>query len=101
MIKYRFFTIAFLSSLLLATTLFAAQADKLGPEYIKLKMGTKTLEFAHHKHQKLVKNQCWECHDKKLGRIENWSESTAHKLCIACHDLNEKGPVNCKACHKK
>jgi predicted CXXCH cytochrome family protein len=101
MLKGRLIALLLLSPLVLTTTTFAAQPDKIGPEIIKLKMGKKSLEFTHHKHQKLVKGQCWECHDKKLGKIDNWSEATAHRLCIACHDLNEKGPVICKGCHKK
>lgn len=81
--------------------LHADQPVKLGPSIIKLKMGEKTLEFTHLKHQQLTKNQCWECHDKSNGKIKNWSQTTAHKLCIPCHDLNEKGPVACKSCHPK
>ena len=101
MTKYLFCSSALLAALLFATTLLAAQPQNLGPKTIKLKMGTKTLEFTHHKHQKAVNNQCWECHDKNTGKIDNWSEATAHRLCIPCHDLNEKGPINCKGCHKK
>jgi predicted CXXCH cytochrome family protein len=72
-----------------------------GPSVIKLKMGGKTFNFTHHKHQLIPGSKCWECHDKKNGKIENWGEATAHKLCIPCHDLNEKGPISCKGCHKK
>lgn len=87
--------------LLTASLLFAATADDLGPKTIELKMGKKTVLLNHRQHQQLTKNQCWECHDKKIGKIENWNESKAHKICIPCHDLNEKGPVMCKGCHKK
>lgn len=83
------------------SSLSAAQEPDRGPQVIKLKMGTKVLDFNHHQHQRLTKNQCWECHDESLGKISNWSQTTAHKLCIPCHDLNEKGPVSCKSCHKK
>lgn len=76
-------------------------ADNSGAAVIKLRMGNKVLDFTHHKHQKLTKGQCWECHDKTPGKINNWGESTAHKICIPCHDLNEKGPITCKGCHKK
>lgn len=79
----------------------AAPPEKLGPKTIEFKMGSKKIVFSHQRHQQLTKNQCWECHDKKTGKIDNWGESTAHKLCIPCHDLNEKGPVVCKGCHKK
>lgn len=89
-----------LLSLMFASVTIAAKPENNGPQMIKLKMGKETIEFTHHKHQKAVKNQCWECHKKESGKIENWSEETAHKLCIPCHDLNEKGPVSCKGCHK-
>jgi predicted CXXCH cytochrome family protein len=88
-------------TLLSASLLHAATPQNLGPKTIEFKMGSKTIVFKHHKHQQLAKNQCWECHDKKNGKIENWGEATAHKLCIPCHDLSEKGPVVCKGCHKK
>lgn len=84
-----------------ASLVFAAPPDNKGPKTINLKMGSKVIKFSHQKHQQLTNNQCWECHDKKLGKIDNWSEATAHKLCIPCHDLNEKGPIKCKECHKK
>ncbi|NVN99591.1 MAG: cytochrome C [Geobacteraceae bacterium] len=92
---------AVIASLLFGSFAMAAKSENPGPEIIKLKMGKKELEFSHHKHQKIAKNQCWECHDKKVGKIIGWSEATAHKVCIPCHDLNEKGPVICKGCHKK
>lgn len=87
--------------LISGTLIFAETAGKNGPKTIEFKMGAKTIAFTHHKHQKLTKNNCWECHDKTNGKIPNWGEATAHKLCIPCHDLNEKGPVMCKGCHKK
>jgi len=88
-------------SLFSSSLLFAAAPEDRGPKNIEMKMGKKTLNFTHHRHQQLTKNQCWECHDKKKGKIDGWGEATAHKLCIPCHDLNEKGPVACKSCHKK
>lgn len=88
-------------SLMSSSLLLAAAPENKGPKVIEMKMGKKTLNFTHHRHQQLTNNQCWECHDKKYGKIEGWGEATAHKLCIPCHDLNEKGPVACKSCHKK
>lgn len=79
----------------------AAPPENRGPASVKMQMGAKTLVFSHHKHQKYTKDQCWECHDKKVGKIDNWNKATAHKICIPCHDLNEKGPTTCKGCHKK
>jgi len=90
-----------LLSLLFTSTVIAAEPENKGPKIIKLKMGGKTIEFTHHKHQKVTGNKCWECHADKKGKIDNWGEATAHRLCIPCHDLNEKGPVSCKGCHKK
>jgi len=89
------------SALFCSSALQAAQPENKGPSVIKMKMGSKTLDFSHHKHQKLTDNQCWECHESKSGKIKGWGEATAHKLCISCHDLNSKGPVSCKGCHKK
>lgn len=90
-----------LFSLLLAVNVMAANPENPGPKIIKLKMGKGIIEFNHYKHQKVTNNKCWECHEKQSGKIENWSKSTAHQLCIPCHDLNEKGPVSCKGCHPK
>lgn len=91
----------FSSLLVFSSSLHATEPQNIGPKIIKMKMGKKALEFTHHKHQQLTNNQCWECHDTKSKKIESWGESTAHKLCIPCHDLNEKGPITCKGCHKK
>ena len=95
------FCIVLFSLFILSTSLFAAEPENPGPKIIKLKMGKKTVDFTHQKHQQLTNNQCWECHDKTTGKITNWGEATAHKLCIPCHDLNEKGPIKCKGCHPK
>lgn len=99
--RYRVILLCLLFSLLLAVTVMAASHEGNGPPLIKLKMGKETIEFTHHKHQQVTNNQCWECHDKNTWEIANWGKTTAHKLCIPCHDLNEKGPVSCKGCHKK
>jgi len=88
-------------SLFSSALLFAAPAENQGPKIIDLKMGKQEIKFTHHKHQQLTKNQCWECHDTSKGKIPGWGKEKAHKLCIPCHDLNEKGPVSCKGCHKK
>ena len=66
----------FVAVFLVTAQLQAAQPDKNGPSVIKLKMGAKTLDFSHRKHQKLTDNHCWECHDKKMGKIDNWGEGT-------------------------
>lgn len=93
--------ISLVTVLFSVSLIMAAEPENRGPKTINLKMGKSMITFTHHKHQKITNNQCWECHDKSKGKIDKWGESTAHKLCIPCHDLNEKGPVKCKACHKK
>jgi predicted CXXCH cytochrome family protein len=94
-----FLYVPVVAAIIFAAQSHAAQTGGTGPETIKLTMGKKAIEFTHRKHQKVAK--CWECHAKTPGKIDNWGEATAHKLCIPCHDLNAKGPVACKGCHKK
>ena len=77
----------------------ATQNQNPGPEVINLKMGVVLLPFQHHAHQKSLNNSCRDCHSKKIGKIEGWGEETAHRICIPCHDLDEKGPVLCHQCH--
>lgn len=86
-----------------ATIALADTAQNNGPEIINLKMGDTSLAFQHWKHQKQLKgkNDCFRCHKVELGKIEGWGTETAHTVCIPCHDLNDKGPVECKGCHKK
>jgi len=72
-----------------------------GPEVIKLKMGDTVLPFKHWVHQKNLNNECFHCHNTKIGRIDDWGKDTAHKVCIACHELEDKGPVTCPQCHPK
>lgn len=86
----------------LSAVSFAATPENVGPEIIQMKMGVMVLPFAHRQHQLMLNNECFQCHPKEThGKIENWGKETAHKICISCHDLEEKGPVECKQCHKK
>ncbi|WP_243374173.1 cytochrome c3 family protein [Geotalea sp. SG265] len=86
----------------LSVTVLAATPKNVGPEIINLKMGVMILPFSHRKHQKELNGECFHCHPKaSAGKIDNWGKETAHKICISCHDLEEKGPVECKQCHKK
>jgi hypothetical protein len=95
--------------LLAATVLFFAfvpldtRADgpDRGPEVIILKMGNMDLTFHHWQHQTSAHIDCFNCHKSKIGHIDDWGEATAHKICIPCHDLENKGPVLCRECHKK
>jgi hypothetical protein len=94
-------TIAFLSLYAMSSTVPAVGAPNPGPEVINLKMGAMSLTFQHKKHQKDLNNECFHCHATVNGKIDNWGKETAHKICIACHDLYDKGPVECHQCHKK
>ncbi|GAB7025540.1 cytochrome c3 family protein [Geotalea toluenoxydans] len=94
--------ILLLSIGVLSAVAFAATPKNPGPEIINLKMGVMILPFSHRKHQQDLNNECFHCHPKKTGgKIDNWNKETAHQICISCHDLEEKGPVECKQCHKK
>ena len=82
----------------------AAVADvpkKQGPDVINFKMGAMTLAFQHKKHLTALNNECFHCHKTENGKIDDWGKETAHTICIPCHDLYEKGPTECKGCHKK
>lgn len=72
-----------------------------GPAVIELKMGNMRLPFQHLKHQKRNNGECFHCHKPQEWKIKEWNKEVAHQICISCHDLNEKGPVECKGCHAK
>ena len=74
--------------------------EDIGPEIIKMKMGRQVLEFKHWKHQERNVNECFHCHKHQEWKINKWDKQVAHEMCIACHDLYDKGPVKCKGCHK-
>jgi len=89
-----------LMMLVLPLAVLAAESTpNPGPEIIKLKMGDKTLDFQHRKHQIANNNECFHCHKAQEWKIKKWDKEVAHQVCIACHDLNDKGPVECKGCH--
>lgn len=83
-----------------STALAQATPDK-GREIINIKMGDSQLPFGHWKHQKTLNSECFHCHASKIGKIDDWNKETAHKVCIACHELEDKGPVTCRQCHPK
>jgi len=93
--------IAVLSVYGVASNVMAEAPAGTGPEVINLKMGVMVLPFSHGKHARELKNDCLHCHTKKIGKIEGWGKDTAHRICIPCHDLEEKGPVECHQCHPK
>lgn len=72
-----------------------------GPAVIELKMGDISLPFQHLKHQQRNSNECFHCHKPQEWKIKVWDKEVAHQICISCHDLNDKGPVECKGCHAK
>jgi hypothetical protein len=74
--------------------------DNIGPETIKLKISGNALDFQHRKHQETTNKECFHCHKVQEWKIKKWNKDVAHEVCIACHDLNDKGPVECQGCHK-
>lgn len=83
------------------STGYAADAPKgAGPDLIPLKTGAVPMQFPHWKHQFSNGSECFHCHKADGGKITGWGKEVAHEICISCHDLNDKGPVNCNQCHK-
>ena len=72
-----------------------------GQEVVPLKMGSNTIPFQHRRHQIKLNSECFHCHKTVIGKIDNWGKESAHTICIACHDLYDNGPVECKGCHTK
>jgi len=98
----RYLTMILILAFLGVTSIVLAEALKNpGPEVLNFKMGILQMPFQHWKHQKLAKDDCLHCHDRKGAKIKGWGEEVAHKICIPCHDLDEKGPVLCHQCHPK
>ncbi|HJV64902.1 MAG TPA: hypothetical protein VJ550_04125 [Geomonas sp.] len=93
--------VAALLSLLAISVVHAETKADRGREVINIKMGWMILPFKHWEHQKRVKNDCAQCHTGKVGVIQGWGPSTAHDLCIPCHEAEEKGPSECRQCHKR
>jgi predicted CXXCH cytochrome family protein len=93
--------ILILAFLGVASTVLAEPVKNPGPEVYNFKMGNVDMPFRHWKHQKLAKGDCLHCHDREGEKIKGWGEEVAHKICIPCHDLDEKGPVLCHQCHDK
>jgi hypothetical protein len=93
-----------ISSLILSGYVATAIADSpkdRGRDVIDMKMGIMDLKFHHWKHQSLAHDDCYACHKTKIGVIDGWGKDVAHKTCIPCHDLENKGPVQCHECHGK
>lgn len=93
--------ILILAFLGVTSTVLAEAPKNRGSEVLNFKMGIVDMPFQHWKHQKLAKDDCLHCHDRTGEKIKGWGEEVAHKICIPCHDLDEKGPVLCHECHSK
>ena len=91
---------ALLSSIIVYSTVLADAPKGSGSDVINLKTGLVPLPFQHWKHQTYNGSECFHCHKAEGGKIEGWGKEAAHGLCIPCHDMNDKGPVECKQCHK-
>lgn len=83
-----------LALLLIATNAFTA-------DIIMLKKG---VAFNHLGHMTDKVGLCSACHvetEGTPGKIPGLGKEWAHKTCVECHDIFEKGPVKCDGCHKK
>jgi cytochrome c553 len=101
MMKQCVLVLVALSMSAISSAALAETPKDKGPEIIRLKMGDLELPFKHWKHQKNQHDECFHCHNTKIGKIDGWGKETAHKICIACHDLEGKGPISCRQCHSK
>ena len=73
-------------------------ANSFAADMIQLKKG---VAFNHKAHQS---NLCSACHvetEGTPGKIPGLGKEWAHKTCIECHDIFDKGPTKCDGCHKK
>ena len=59
---------------ILSTTVLAADSNNKGPEVMNFKMGLQITPFQHWKHQKLAKDDCLHCHDRRGEKIKGWGE---------------------------
>jgi hypothetical protein len=60
--------------------------------------------FNHAGHQSDKVGLCSACHVETEGtprKIPGFGKEWAHKTCIECHDIFEKGPTTCDGCHIK
>lgn len=101
MIKRLALTLGLLSIAAVSSAAVQSPGKNGGPEVIGLKMGDMELPFQHWKHQTRLHYECYHCHNTKIGKIDNWGKDTAHTICIACHELEDKGPTTCLQCHPK
>lgn len=82
----------------LVLVLLLIAANAFAADVIKLKNG---VVFNHAEHQSDKVGLCSACHAAEPGKIAALGKEWAHKTCIECHDIFEKGPTKCEGCHKK
>ena len=85
----------------LVLLLIAANAFGAGEDILKFKRG---VVFNHAGHQTEKVGLCSACHVETEGtpqKIPGFGKEWAHKTCIECHDIFEKGPTKCDGCHVK
>lgn len=100
--KHILMLVMMLVSVAAVVTAQEAKTNQGGPEIVTFKMDGKPFELKHWKHQaRAKKGGCTNCHRGEIGKIEGWGKDFAHMICISCHDLDDKGPVQCKECHIK
>jgi len=98
--KKRMLVLLALSFTAISGAALAESPKQNGPETITFKMKDLELPFKHWRHQKSLNGECFHCHSTTIGKIDGWGKDTAHKLCVSCHELEDKGPV-CRQCHTK
>ncbi len=87
--------------LVLVALLIAVNAFGAGEDILKFKRG---VVFNHAGHQTEKVGLCSACHVETEGtpqKIPGFGKEWAHKTCIECHDIFEKGPTKCDGCHVK
>ena len=57
--------------------------------------------FNHLSHKTDKAGLCSACHEGEPGKIPGFGKEWAHKNCIECHDIFEKGPTKCDGCHTR
>jgi hypothetical protein len=90
-----------MKTLTIIALFLAVNAYAAGEDILKLKRG---VVFNHIGHQTEKVGLCSACHvetEGTPGKIPGFGKEWAHKTCIECHDIFEKGPTKCDGCHTK
>ncbi|MBL0224832.1 MAG: cytochrome C [Geobacteraceae bacterium] len=89
-----------MKKIVLAAVLLMA-ANSFAADIMYLKRG---VVFNHLGHQTEKVGLCSACHvetEGTPGKIPGLGKDWAHRTCIECHDIFEKGPTKCDGCHTK